>query len=268
MKLRREFDGYDIAYGHDDFHEPWRASSPVVLLHGIAESQITWNPWVPVLTPELTVIRPDLPGFGESPVTSSHWDWTPRRYAEALAEFLDDIDIPEFHLVGAKYGGKIALKMASMLGDRVLSLSVFSAQPYALSGSNSARVAEVGVHRWAAETQRARLGSSASAEQVTFWTDELMAKADGSAVQGCIHASENSDISPGLGAISAPTLIVTTSGSELVDTEEVLRYQALIPGSEVLILPGDNYHPAVMDPQRCARMVKQHILSATRDRQV
>ena len=55
----------------------------------------------------------------------------------------------------------------------------------------------------------------------------------------------------------APTLIVTTQESGLQTVEAVERYASRIPVSKVIVLPGDSYHIAAVEPDLCA----QHALA-------
>src|SRR5437879_8947931 len=42
--------------------------TPLILLHGYAETSLMWEPIIPVLAERFTVIAPDLPGIGESDI--------------------------------------------------------------------------------------------------------------------------------------------------------------------------------------------------------
>src|SRR5947208_11888573 len=55
-----------------------------------------------------------------------------------------------------------------------------------------------------------------------------------------------------LSRITAPTLIVTTQESGLQSVEAVERYAKKIPVSRVIVLPGDSYHIAAVEPDVCA----------------
>jgi pimeloyl-ACP methyl ester carboxylesterase len=61
------------------------------------------------------------------------------------------------------------------------------------------------------------------------------------------------DIESELPRITAPTLIVTTQESGLQSVEAVERYARRIPVSRVIVLPGDSYHIAAVEPDLCAR---------------
>ena len=47
-------------------------------------------------------------------------------------------------------------------------------------------------------------------------------------------------------------LVITTEGSHLASVEETRAWQQEVPNSELLVPPGDSYHIAVTDPDRCA----------------
>ena len=64
--------GVAIAYANDWFGPPWQDGAPILLLHGVAESHVAWQQWVPVLSPSFRVFRPDLPGFGQSPLPAGY----------------------------------------------------------------------------------------------------------------------------------------------------------------------------------------------------
>jgi 3-oxoadipate enol-lactonase len=61
------------------------------------------------------------------------------------------------------------------------------------------------------------------------------------------------DLENELSRIAAPTLIVTTQESGLQSVEAVERYARRIPVSRVIVLPGDSYHIAAVEPDLCAR---------------
>src|SRR5580704_8860264 len=57
-----EIDGAKLHYltaGH---------GTPLILLHGYAETSLMWKPIIPVLAERFTVIAPDLPGIGDSDI--------------------------------------------------------------------------------------------------------------------------------------------------------------------------------------------------------
>lgn len=256
----------DIVYDDHWFGAPWREPDVALLLHGIAESADAWRLWVPHLASRLRVVRPDLPGFGRSPMPPAGFDWSPRAYAVTLARLLDRLGLAAVHVVGAKYGGTIAMRLAADFPDRVRTLAIVSS-PVAAAGTGARvdlstfadRIRRDGVRAWAAETQRTRLGPDASEEQVRWWTDGLMARSRPEACIGASVAAGRLDIRAALPLIKAPTLVCTTEGSALQSVDAVRAWVATIPRATVRVLPGAAYHLAAVEPETCARLVLEHI---------
>jgi pimeloyl-ACP methyl ester carboxylesterase len=96
-------------------HHLVEGSGPaVVLLHaGVADLRM-WDEQVVALVPGRTVVRCDLPGFGGTPVgPGAGCD------AEDVLALLDELEVERFALVGASYGGFVALQVASAAPDRL-----------------------------------------------------------------------------------------------------------------------------------------------------
>jgi 3-oxoadipate enol-lactonase len=255
-----------IFYEDHWFGDPWRKPEVGLLVHGLAESSRAWFGWVPHLTRELRILRPDLRGFGRSTIPERGLTWSIRTFVEDLKRLLDSLEIEAVHIIGAKLGGSIAFQFAADHPDRTLTLSVLSGPVKVRNTGGSMdllsipiRIRQVGVRQWAAETQRARLGSKVPEEQVQWWTD-MMAEAD---PQVCIDISSTLDqmaIFDNLHRIEAPTLIFTTDRSPLHSIETIREAQKKIPKSELLILPSDSYHVAAAQPDECAQHVLHFIM--------
>jgi 3-oxoadipate enol-lactonase len=259
--------GVVIAYEDQWFGAPWQDGEPIVLLHGVAESHVSWQQWIPLLSGRFRVLRPDLPGFGQSPLPAAY-DCTTHRVAGDLVRLLDALKIDRFHLVGAKYGGSTALQLATDHPERVKTLAVFGTPAKGSPGGKADltgfadRIREKGVREWAAATQASRLGSDASPEMMRWWTGELMGKADPRSCIGYTSAAAVMDLEPLLGKITAPTLVVTTEASPLQPVAAAREYQEKIPKSKLLVLPGDSYHIAAVRPQECATELLRFIATA------
>jgi 3-oxoadipate enol-lactonase len=261
--------GLVLGYEDDWLGAPWREPEVAVLVHGIAESSRAWTGWVSHLASELRVLRVDLPGFGASPVPEADYDWSPPTVAATLRRFLDALGVEAAHLVGAKYGGTVAMQFAADYPERTRTLAVVSSPVRGRDtggrvdlGSFAGAIREGGVRAWAAATQRARLGPEASDAQVAWWTEVLMGPTDAQVCIAATAAAAELDIEPVLSRITAPTLVITTEQSGLQSVETVRAYQARIPDSTLLVLPGRSYHVAAVHPDECARRVRDFIRGA------
>lgn len=95
----------------------WGAGPEVVLVHGaVLGGREAWRAQRP-LTDRWTLLAPDRPGHGGTPVART--DFEP----EAMMVATQLLDQPR-HLVGMSYGGIVALYAAAVRAENVLSLTV------------------------------------------------------------------------------------------------------------------------------------------------
>jgi 3-oxoadipate enol-lactonase len=248
-----------IFYEDDCFADPWRKAEVVLLIHGLAESSRAWIGWVPWLSRELRVLRPDLRGFGRTTIPAPGFKWSLDIFVEDLKRFLDKLKIDAVHIIGAKIGGSIAFQFAAEYPKYTRTLTIVSG-PVRVRGtrgsidllSTSDRIKAVGLQAWAAETQRSRLGSKAPREQIAWWT-EMMSKSDPRVCIGVTSSLDQMAVFNQLHRIQAPTLIITTDRSPLQSVETVKEAQGQIPNSEIRVLSGDSYHIAATQPDLCAQ---------------
>ena len=105
-------------------HHTVDGAGPVVLLiHAGVSDLRMWDAQVDALVSTRTVVRCDLPGYGGTPVRPG----TDGSDAEDVLALLDVLGIEKFGLVGASYGGYIALQIASAVPDRVERLVLLDA---------------------------------------------------------------------------------------------------------------------------------------------
>jgi 3-oxoadipate enol-lactonase len=259
--------GVWMAYEDHWFGAPWTTPQTVVMIHGNSESSRAWTQWVPHLSGKYRVVRPDLPGFGAS-TEPPGYGWTAGELAADIGRFLDALGIDECHLVGAKYGGSACMQFAADNSHRLRSLCLCGS-PFRGSGTGNAdAIRTKGVRQWAADTQRARLGSDAPREQVAWWTDELMGKTNVRAAYGAAASRIDMDLDAMLPRIGVPTLMVTTKESGLQSIATVERHAARIPDAEVIVLPGDSFHIAASAPDVCAQHVLRFIDAVSEGRHI
>jgi len=93
---------------------------PLVLLHGQGFSRRAWDPVVPALAERRDVISVDLPGHGESARQPRGTGSAPRDLAIAVAELLDELDLPTAHVAGNSSGGWVALELGRLQRARTV----------------------------------------------------------------------------------------------------------------------------------------------------
>lgn len=247
----------DMHYRVDDFTDPWRQPETILMLHGNAESGLAWYAWVPHLARRYRVVRPDMRGFGESTAMPDDYPWSLDRLLEDYCGLLDHLGVARCHLVGAKIGGTIARAFGARRPERIVTLTVVGTPPpfrpgVAEQAPNVIRDLRVhGVEHWARQNMAGRLGSGFPPEGVAWWT-EFMGRSTVSTLSGFAATIVCADIRGDLPNIACPTLVITTEHSGLGTVEQTRAWQQQIPGSELLVLPGNSYHVAATHADRAA----------------
>jgi pimeloyl-ACP methyl ester carboxylesterase len=246
-----------LHYLVDDFTDPWTRPEAIVLLHGNAESSLAWYAWVPLLARRFRVVRPDMRGYGASTPMPRNFAWTLDVIIDDYARLLDSLDVQRFHLVGAKIGGVVARAFAARRPERVMTLTVIGSPPPLRKGAEripalTEEFETHGVEHWARRTMAGRLGDRFPADGVEWWI-KFMGRAPLSTIVGFNATINYSDIRADVAKIACPTLVITTDESGLASVEETRAWQQTVPNSELLVIPGNSYHVAASDAERCAQ---------------
>src|SRR3989454_3544563 len=183
--------------------------------------------------------------------------WTLDVIVGDSARLMDALGVQRFHLVGAKIGGVIARAFAARRPERVRTLVVVGSPPPLRQGAEripalNQEFETKGVEHWARRTMAGRLGGRFPAEGVEGWI-RFMGRAPLSTIVGFNASINYSDIRADVPKIACPTLVITTDESGLASVEETRAWQETIRNSELLVIPGNSYHVAASDAERCAQ---------------
>lgn len=90
---------------------------PLVLLHGIMDSHLTWNAVAPMLATDRRVLMPDLFGCGLSdrPNASYALEW----HAKMIARWLEALGLTQVDVVGHSFGGGVAQMLLLACPERI-----------------------------------------------------------------------------------------------------------------------------------------------------
>ncbi|MFJ9592545.1 alpha/beta fold hydrolase [Streptomyces virginiae] len=217
---------------------------PVVLVHaGIADHRM-WDAVVPALAERHTVIRYDLRGFGQSAPPSGAFSET-----DDLRRLLDHLGHERVRLVGASWGGRVAVDFTLTHPDRVHSLALLAA-PWPGYGWGAEMIAYD-----EAETEALAAGDLDAAVDTNLdmwvrgpartWDDVATGLADRlrepirtSLVNQDVVGEHSQGVVRGdLSGISVPTL-VGVGTLDVADFQDIARrYAAEIPGATLIEFP-------------------------------
>jgi pimeloyl-ACP methyl ester carboxylesterase len=104
--------------------KPRGSAPPLVLLHGLNDSHLTWKHVAPALAADRHVLMPDLPGHGRSgrPNASYTLAW----HAHTIAEWLKASGLEQVDVLGHSYGGGVAQMLLLECPERVRRLVLVS----------------------------------------------------------------------------------------------------------------------------------------------
>ena len=98
----------------------------LVLVHGLGSAGTIWKTLVPQLVESFTVYAIDLPGHGDAPLRDDE-EMDPRSLAQAIVDYVaNDMGVESMHVAGNSLGGWIALEMAAVAPDHVLSVTALA----------------------------------------------------------------------------------------------------------------------------------------------
>ncbi|MEM7660209.1 MAG: alpha/beta fold hydrolase, partial [Bacteroidota bacterium] len=109
----------------------------LVFLHGFSDRKEGFLFAARFLSRHVNLIVPDLPGFGEAS-QEDHLTYDIRHYQKWVGEWLDQIPVARFHLMGNSLGGAIATEVAETHRDRIQSLCLIGSAGFLLQGHNQA----------------------------------------------------------------------------------------------------------------------------------
>jgi pimeloyl-ACP methyl ester carboxylesterase len=107
-----------VEFGHPDDKAPRRP--PIVLLHGLNDSHLTWRQIAPQLARDRSVFVLDLPGHGDSERPDAGYElaW----YAQIVAGWIEVLGLEpreRVDIVGHSLGGGIALMLLEVCRPRI-----------------------------------------------------------------------------------------------------------------------------------------------------
>lgn len=107
-----------------------KGQGPALLfLHGFCESGEMWRHFAESLSNQYRVLCPDLPGFGNSTMTSSITSL--EEVAEQLEEWMDALQIQNPIVMGHSLGGYVALALLERMGSRIQAIGLLHSTAYA-----------------------------------------------------------------------------------------------------------------------------------------
>lgn len=212
-----------------------------LMLHGWGQSKYDLLPLGELLSTVARVTLIDLPGFGESPRPEEVW--STGDYAGCMINFLDSQNIESSILLGHSFGGRVALRCASLYPQRVRSLVLMSAAglPRRRSIRANLRLALIRLLRIAIRLAEPWFGPGMSTWFVDRFGSRDYKKAG--ALREILVKTVNEDLTDIAKQVRCPSLLLWGELDDETPVEMAIRYRRLLLNSRLITMPRKDHFP-------------------------
>ena len=265
-----EIGSLDVHYKAQGEGEPH-----LILLHGFGGSTFSWREVLGELPGR--VVAFDRPGFGLTErLLRGEWSganpYNPAAQVDLVVALMDALGVDDAVLVGSSAGGTLALRVALAYPERVSGLVLADAAVYEGGGApNWIRplLSTPQVNRLGPLIARQFSGEPSSDFLRTAYADpSKLTEADleghqrwlqaddwDTALWELLKASRTADLTPQLGDVQVPTLVLTGEADTLVPPEQSEQLAEALPDAEFVSLEGCGHLPQEECPQAFAEAV-------------
>jgi 3-oxoadipate enol-lactonase/4-carboxymuconolactone decarboxylase len=246
------------------------AAPTLVLANSLGTSMAMWDDQIDTLTQRFRVVRFDHRGHGGSSATPGPYS-IELLGRDALA-VLDGLEIEAASICGLSMGGAVAMWIAANAPRRVERLVVCcSARRFGPPEQWAARAAlvraegpvtllDVLMQRWFTPAMTDPGGLIRSRVRAMLET------VDAEGYAGCCEALGLLDLSEQLGAIEAPTLVLSGALDPAITPEAAYDLAASIKGSSLLVLADAAHLANIEQPARVTEALLSHLCGPAAER--
>jgi 3-oxoadipate enol-lactonase len=214
----------------------------VVLVNSLGLSLEMWDPQIPHLATRFRLLRYDCRGHGRSAVPSG--PYTLDQLGRDLLGLLDELDIASAAICGLSLGGMVALWMAANhrarltrvvlanTGARIGTETSWKERIQAIQQGGMAAVQGTVVGRFLSAAYRQRH------PEVAEWVASMLLATPPAGYIAACQALALADLHEALPPTRIPCLVIGGTEDQATPPEKAEELQALIPGSELALLPG------------------------------
>ena len=185
MPIIQANDGTPLNFEVDDHTDPWERRPVLILLHGNGRNAQFWYQWVPYLSRDFRIVRPDMRGLGKSIFADgSAVDLSVESLIEDLLEIISALGVDKVHFCGESMGGILGLVLAAQHPSLIKTLTLVSTpvfieeemkERYALGYTSRIEAMEkLGIRKWVSETTKiTRLPADQNPGLYEWYVDEF-----------------------------------------------------------------------------------------------
>lgn len=240
----------------------------VVLLHGFGETSGIWQYLVNALQNEYTVLIPDLPGSGKSPVLD---DNSISSMADCVYKMLEQEKIDRCILIGHSMGGYITLAFAEKYPQKLTAFSLFHSTAYP-DNEEKKETRNIAIEffknngaRLFFKTATPNLFSAAYRNSHQSEINELINEAGKFSVEALIKyyqtMMERPDLTNVLRNTKVPVMIIAGKFDQAAPLQDLLEQSSLPAVCYFHILNNSGHMGMLEEPEKSIQLTKNFIKS-------
>lgn len=253
-----------LHYETIDIVEPWRTAPATLLFHhGIGAVSGIWTDWIHALANRYRIVRFDMRGYGRSDVPAADAVWSIDLLADDLIAVAEASGTQRFHFVGESIGGTIGLFAALKYPGRFLSLTMSNAGH--VGGSIHKvetwhrTINERGMAGWSDDFMADRFHPGALSRERWDWYARQQAADDRDAVLNALAVLVGMDLSPQLGSVQPPVLILHPDGSPFIPVTVAAELHAGLPDAELHVIAHAKHGMPFSHGPECAAILRRFL---------
>lgn len=224
--------------------------TPLVLLHGFPMNHTLWEPVVPHLFPGIQAILPDLRGQGKTSTPAGTYSM--ERMAHDMVELLDALKIDTAVVAGHSMGGYVALRFAHDHPDRLAGLGLVATQAQPDSPERKHNRVEIADRVLKEGVQSLADSMAPNLTVKPEWVEPLRKMILATSPIGAAGAqrgmANREDARSWLPDLKVPVTILAPTADTVISPARSVEMQNLIPGSELVQVPGAGHCPMLEYP--------------------
>jgi 3-oxoadipate enol-lactonase len=228
----------------------------LLFLHAFPLNAAMWQPQLDAVPAGWRIIAPDYRGFGESSPSSPAA--TMNDLAGDVVDLLDHLEIHETIVAGCSMGGYVAFELLASASNYVKGLVLIDTRAGADTDEGKAgrrkmleKVEKEGSRAIAEEMTPKLLGASTARDRpdLVRQVHAMISSTDPKAIAMAINAMMGrKDMTPSLGAIKIPTLIIAGAEDTLMPAAAMQQMHAAIKGAQFHTIDAAGHLPSLEQP--------------------
>lgn len=246
---------YSTINGQNLYFQKVGKGRDLILIHGWGADVSTFWPMIDFLKDNFTLWLIDLPGFGRSDLPKKQF--TISDFAETIARFIKNNHIKKPMVLGHSYGGKVAIKLASLYPNSIDKL-ILEGSSGIKSQKTLFQILIFPVAKIAHFLLPDIFNTRSKIRNKLYKKLESDYK-DAGNMKDIFLNTLKEDLTEDLSKITAETLLIWGERDRAVPLRYGKKMYQLIKNSKLVVLEDIGHFPHTKDPERMAYYVKDFV---------